>query len=154
MALWKKGYVPWNKGMKYTELSCKKCGLFISKSKKHKCRSVELKGKRFCIECGDKLSNKGWERYSKICGVCGKKKQRKAERLLRKKLIKDFGGKCQIKSCGYNKYEECLEFHHLSKKDKKNKHFLKEVLKHPKKFRLLCNRCHREKHIKDLRNWR
>lgn len=40
-----------------------------------------------------------------------------------------------------------LEFHHLDKSKKEDKHFLKEVLKHPEKFELLCNRCHREKEV-------
>jgi len=104
-----------------------------------------MKGKRYCKICKTELKNTGWERYSKICGPCGKRIQRENERELKKKLVEQFGGKCL--ECGYNKFIECLEFHHLYREDKNGKHFLKEVQKHPERFELLCNRCHREKEI-------
>jgi len=141
----KKKTVSWNKGKPTTIPRCKKCASFLSKQEKHQCRSVDLKKNRRCEICNKKLHYKGWERYSKICGRCGKIIQRQKERELKKQLVKKFGGGC--KKCGYDKFQECLEFHHLNKKENENKHFLKEVLKHPEKFELLCNRCHREKEV-------
>jgi DNA-directed RNA polymerase subunit RPC12/RpoP len=142
MAKFEPEQIPWNKGIATIIKRCENCGSFIGKKKEHTCRNVELKGDRFCTICHSQLKNIGWERYSKICGKCGKKIQRENERILRTELIKQFGGRC--KKCGYKKYYVCLEFHHLFKEDKKGKHFLKEVQKHPERFELLCNRCHRE----------
>lgn len=146
----KKGMIPWNKNVPTTIHRCSLCGSFISLNKKHICRNVDLKGERFCNICGIKLKNTSWERYSKICGKCGKIKFNKNQKELRKKAILLFGGKCQI--CGYNKYKECLEFHHLNSSEKKGKSFIKEVLKNPEKFKLYCNRCHREVELKIKRS--
>ena len=143
----KKVKTPWNRGIPTKIPRCSKCGMFLRKDSSHFCKQVELKGKRLCEECGVELKNKGWERYSKICGRCGKIKQREQERQLKIELIKQFGGKCQI--CEYNKYIQCLEFHHLDPSKKDSKHFLKEVKKYPEKFNLLCNRCHREWHLEN-----
>ena len=164
---YQKGHSAWNKGKKgltnsgsfqkghkpiITDTSLIRerciCGAFISKdkSKPHICKNVDLRGDRYCMDCGSLLRNdKLHERYSKICSKCSKKLQRQKERDLRAKLIKQFGGKCEI--CGYSKYTECLEFHHKNNTDKKGKHFLKEILKQPDCFNLWCNRCHREKEI-------
>lgn len=144
-----KGYTPynkggtsWNKGMPCIRKRCKLCGGFLTRDDRHVCRSVDIRGQRFCIQCKVPLNNKSWERYSKICGRCGKKIQNQRQRDLRKKLIEQFGGKC--KKCGYKKFYECLEFHHLDKKMKKGNYFLGAIIRHPDKFELLCNRCHRE----------
>lgn len=142
-----KGYRPWNKGKPSNAPRCKECGQFLPRDGEHICKSVDLRKDRRCLICYKGLKNKGWERYSKICGPCGKKIQRQKERELRSKLIQQFGGKCEV--CGYDKFEECLEFHHIDKSIKKSKHFLKDILKYPEKFELLCNRCHREKEIKN-----
>jgi hypothetical protein len=145
MTLFHKDQIPWNKGVPSTIKRCKDCGSFIGNKKEHVCRNVEKKGIRYCIKCNAELKNSGWERYSKICGRCGKKIQRENERILRTKLKKQFGGKCR--KCGYDKVTECLEFHHLFKEDKRGKYFLNDVVKHPERYDLLCNRCHRETHI-------
>jgi hypothetical protein len=142
---WKPGHVPWNKGKKSHMRQCSKCGTFLSDKVKHACKSVEAKGPRFCEDCGRKLNNKNWERYSRTCGSCNKKKLRERERQQRSELVKQFGGKCKI--CGYSRCEACLEFHHKNRKDKDESSkgtLLKKIKKHPKKFDLLCNRCHRE----------
>ena len=141
-----KNQIPWNKGIPTKNKRCLDCGGFIGNKKEHVCKSVDKKGIRYCSKCNAELKNYGWERYSKICGKCGKKIQRENERILRKELIEQFGGKCE--KCGYDKVIECLEFHHLFKSDKKNKHFLKEIKKYPERFKLFCNRCHREEHVK------
>lgn len=125
---------------------CLKCGSFIG-FMPHKCRSVDLKGDRFCIDCGGKLKNIGYERWHNVCPRCNKIRWRNKQRELRKKLIIQFGGKCEI--CGYNKYFQCLEFHDLNEKSKHKKwHFEKLITENPERFRLLCNRCHREIEIK------
>ena len=71
---------------------------------------------------------------------------------LKRKFVQMLGGKCQ--QCGYNKYLEVLEFHHINPKDKEsNDH---EWRRFPKKFEekiesgkimLLCSNCHQEKHL-------
>jgi acetyl-CoA carboxylase beta subunit len=137
-----KGHEAWNKGMRSSTKKCPLCGVFLSDKKEHVCRNVELKGNRYCKECGVLLKNTGHERYSKICDRCGKIIQRQNEKKLRAFLIDKFGGKCEV--CRYNKAKECLEFHHKNKEDKKSKHFLKQILNFPERFMLLCNRCHRE----------
>lgn len=145
---WKKGNRPWNKGKKCHVDRCKKCGTFLSDKIKHVCKSVEAKGPRFCKECGQRLNNKNWERYAQVCGSCGKKQLRERERKQRSELVKQFGGKCKI--CGYDRCEACLEFHHKNRKDKDEGSkgaLLKKIRKYPKKFDLLCNRCHREVEI-------
>lgn len=149
MARFEKNHIPWNRGIPSTIKRCKDCASFIGNKTEHICKSVEKKGIRHCIKCGAELKNSSWERYSKICGRCGKKVYRENERILRDKLKKQFGGKCE--KCSYDKVTECLEFHHLFKEDKRGKHFLKEIQKCPERFNLLCNRCHRETHV-ELKN--
>ena len=126
-------------------LRCNKCGQFLGKV--HNCASVDLKGQRVCSECDKLLYNIGYQRWKHRCPSCERKYWRVKERELRHQLVIQFGGKCCI--CEYSKYEACLEFHHLYADDKKGKHFLNEIAKHPDKFRLLCNRCHRELHIEN-----
>ena len=144
------GHIPWNKGIPTKLKRCSLCGIFMPKKGKHNCKWVNLR-KRYCKECGILLNNKS-ERYTSMCGKCGKKAWREKERQQRKEVIKQFNGKC--KRCGYSKFTECLEFHHLYKEDKKGPRFLKEVIKNPKRFWLVCNRCHREIHTKEQRNAR
>lgn len=126
-------------------LRCNKCGRFIGKN--HNCVSVDLKGERFCLECDKSLYNTGYQRWRKYCPSCEKKHWRIKERELRHQLVILFGSRCSI--CNYDRYEACLEFHHLYANDKKGKHFLSEIVKYPDKFQLLCNRCHRELHIEN-----
>ncbi len=124
---------------------CKICGKFLKVDGIHLCNGINLRGPRFFQDCGRLLNNDNYERWKSRCGSCDKKIQRQKERELKDKLIQQLGGKCRI--CGYDKFKECLEFHHIDKDMKKSKHFLKDVLKYPEKFELLCNRCHREKEI-------
>ena len=70
-------------------------------------------------------------------------------REVKRKLIEYKGGKCQI--CGYNRYQEALEFHHLDPSQKDftisggTKSF--ESLKpEVDKCILVCANCHREIH--------
>lgn len=145
MAKFKKGNIPWNKGLKSNRPKCPKCGQFISKRKgEHVCKAVELRGKRYCAICGKELSNQGWERYQKRCGSCGKKLYRENERLRRRELRSLFGGKCQV--CSYNKYEFRLAFHHIDGRadnERNKKVSLREVRDYPNRFGLLCLNCHK-----------
>jgi len=76
----------------------------------------------------------------------------KRRKKIRLKAIIFAGGKC-IK-CGYNKYPEVLEFHHMdpSKKDfnvssKGHCRSWERVSEEIKKCILLCANCHREIHV-------
>lgn len=65
-------------------------------------------------------------------------------------LVSEKGGKCQ--RCGYSKYPEVLEFHHLNPEEKefdlaRNLRCLEILRKEIKKCLLLCPNCHREVHI-------
>ena len=68
--------------------------------------------------------------------------------------VANAGGKCM--RCGYNKYQEVLEFHH---KDSSKKKFgigqngltrsWKKVKTEIEKCNLLCANCHREIHVEE-----
>jgi hypothetical protein len=66
------------------------------------------------------------------------------------KLVEYKGGKCQ--SCGYNKNQNALSFHHLDPKQKdfeiSGKHCLslERLKKEADKCALLCLNCHAEVH--------
>jgi len=129
------------------DAQCNLCGKFISKDKKHICSSVDIKGTRYCHECGKELSNVTWERYSKLCGRCGKKEWRKKEKEKRIQLIKQFGNKCSL--CGYDKHLPSLHFHHTDSSEKylwtcSGKHSIREIEIHPERFMLICANCHGE----------
>lgn len=123
---------------------CQRCGCIMGK-KQHICKSVDLRGERNCESCGVVLSNIGRMRYQKLCPKCAGLKDRKYKRVLKIQLVKMFGGKCEL--CGYHKFIECLEFHHMEGNEKKSKCFLNKVEDNPSLFNLWCNRCHREQHI-------
>ena len=53
--------------------------------------------------------------------------------------------------CGYNKYDACLDFHHVNPEDKKfqlviDRMSRKDLFEELNKCILLCCRCHREIH--------
>lgn len=88
-----------------------------------------------------------YRKYSNITNYERVKRRRKKIKILGV-LYK--GGKCE--KCGYNKFFECLEFHHIdiSKKDftisQKVNHRWITVKKEIDKCALLCSNCHRELH--------
>ncbi len=129
---------------------CPDCGCYVGK-KKHQCKSVDLKGIRYCADCGKvKMKNIGRERYQKICSKCTGIRNRIYENKLKRQAVKLFGNKCQ--KCGYGAYIECLEFHHRDAAEKQSRDFIRIVLKYPEKFKMLCNRCHRELHVDEGNN--
>ena len=141
----RKGQVPWNKGMTTTVPRCSDCGQFLNEG--HTCANVDKKGTRYCGTCGRQLKATPPERYSKHCNSCMRKSWRARERQLKKDLVKQFGGGCQ--KCGYSRFIQCLEFHHKNGKteNSRKKHIILHVVKEPWGFELFCNRCHREKHV-------
>lgn len=126
---------------------CKDCGRFLGKN--HICANVDLKGERHCNVCDCLISNEGWQRWSKVCRLCAKKKWRDKERAERLSLKQSFGGKCN--RCGYSKCNAALHFHHNDSSEKKTyskkgSSNLKELRLHPERFELLCANCHFEEH--------
>ena len=136
--------------------NCSKCGRIISTGgKNHECVSIDLRGPRKCATCPNILKNTGWERHSKTCRVCNKRKWRAIEKQQRFDTVNSFGGKCSI--CGYDKCRAALHFHHLDKSEKYKWNVkgdkgssLREIKAHPERFQLLCSNCHIEQHHPDV----
>lgn len=91
--------------------------------------------------------------FIKRCRKCTSERVHKSRKLQLKKLKIYFGGKCI--ECGYNKYLEVLDFHHINPNtkefalsDNRSGRSFVRMLQEAKKCELLCCRCHREKHIK------
>lgn len=127
---------------------CPACGQ-IRGTVQHVCNSVDLRGPRYCTQCGRLLRNTGFERWTTQCAYCMKRRWRDKERLLRSALVAQFGGACQL--CGYRRCSSALHFHHLnssSKREysKKGGTSLKEIRTHPERFQLVCANCHIELH--------
>ena len=122
---------------------------------------------KVCRKCGKKLTGKNWfswcmKAHYNICIACLKVVRAK-KRLLHKKETNVYNKKWRDKNqnivgklkqsmgcaiCGYNKYAETLDFHHVNPKDKKfhvvaaylgRKDFLDEM----QKCICLCANCHR-----------
>ena len=89
--------------------------------------------------------------YSKghRCLKCRSENVANSRRKRKRKLVEEFGGKCQI--CGYNKCDAALQFHH---RDPNQKSFgisaggvtrtWEVLLEEAKKCDLLCSNCHAE----------
>jgi 5-methylcytosine-specific restriction endonuclease McrA len=78
----------------------------------------------------------------------------KRRKEIRLKAIEYAGGKCA--RCGYNKYPEVLEFHHLNPKEKdfsiSEKGYSRswdKVKLEIEKCLLICANCHRETHVEE-----
>ena len=93
-------------------------------------------------------SKEKWNKYmreyylkNKISiGKYSKKKRLEYRNRDRKNALNLFGNNCEV--CKGNWY---LEFHHLfyaSDSGKDGDAILREVLKHPERFKLLCKKCH------------
>ena len=103
-----------------------------------------------CKVHGDTIFSKRKDgRYR--CRKCSVDSVTKRRRVVKKKLIDLFEGKCHI--CGYDKYQGALDFHHI---DPEVKDFaisrsgisraFNKVIKEASKCILVCNRCHSEIH--------
>jgi hypothetical protein len=106
-------------------------------------RLTDVGKKMICKNCNNKFIldfKKGHTKH--LCGKCRTLQQKQSKK---HKLIKLFGGKCT--SCGYNKCQDCLIFHHQND----NKSFkiasqrnskMSTLIKEANKCELLCTRCH------------
>ena len=137
---------------------CQQCGQQLGMSE-HICASVDLKGERFCSDCGKLLSQSGYERWKTRCPQCEKKRWRDKERAIRAELKHTFGGACSV--CGYDRCDTALHFHHLDDSAKydwnvkgKGGSSIREIQAHPERFQLLCANCHIEIHAKEALNGR
>lgn len=87
------------------------------------------------------------------CHQCSIDRTNKMRRLLKEKLVKYKGGKCE--KCGYDNCIAALEFHHLSKDEKEfgisegNIKSLDKLKKEVDKCILVCSRCHKEIHYNE-----
>lgn len=90
-----------------------------------------------------------------ICKLCEQEAVSKRRKLIKEKLIKYKGGKCE--KCGYCKNIHALEFHHINPNGKEftisSKNIsLKKLKKEVDKCILLCSNCHREMHDEIKKN--
>jgi len=126
------------------------------------CVPYEVKNKdnkRLCKICKEYKENSEFSQNSKsgylhsYCKPCVVKKSKEPRRKFKQKCIEYKGGKCI--SCGYNKCQAALEFHHRNPKEKDfslrdipGKTVLTDkVKKELDKCDLLCSNCHKEKHF-------
>ena len=137
---------------------CQNCGQILGRQE-HRCASVDLKGPRYCRECGKKLSNHGYERWVNRCPQCTKKRWRAKERKQRQTLVTQFGGKCN--RCSYDRCLDALHFHHADPSEKYDWNVKgqtgassREIKMHPERFLLLCANCHIELHAEQRRRQR
>jgi len=98
------------------------------------------------------LYKKEWrKKHPGYANMHRKKSYQKNKRMLQK--LKTNG----CAKCGYNKYNACLEFHHVNPENKKfyitvDTMGRKDLTDELNKCILLCNRCHREIHTKEIQD--
>lgn len=108
------------------------------------CCVCKISKKNNCFYFKSKKSKK----LSNICKTCLYFYQNKRWKERKRKAIAMFGGRCS--KCGYNKNLSALEFHHLSRKEKKMSWTEMRLASWDrtiielKKCILLCANCHRE----------
>lgn len=157
---------------------CEKCGAEFPNKLKIEGRVRVLNKRRFCLNCSpfgghNTSKNPGSKPNNKRCPRCRQELPREEfyqrsngksagwckrcnneiglhrQRETKRRAIEYKGGKCQ--SCGYDKCEAALEFHHrnadkefsIAKSKRKKFDCLKAELD---KCDLLCANCHREAH--------
>lgn len=88
-------------------------------------------------------------RDSYRCKKCRSQNVTKRRKLVKVKLVKEFGGKCKI--CNYDRYVGALDFHHINPSEKKFEisttgatRSYEKTLEEAKKCILVCSNCHRE----------
>jgi len=133
------GRVHWLRSRKY----CYNC----SPPGTHNTRSLDLP-KGLCRLCGEQFDyNRSKGHRATVCNNCNGTVRRYK---LKRRAIDYKGGKCN--SCGYNKCQGAMEFHHIDKTSKKfeiggsyNRSW-KELQIELDKCILLCSNCHHELH--------
>ncbi len=87
-----------------------------------------------------------------ICNKCSAETTLNRKRKYKQDLVNLFGGKCTV--CDYSRSIEALEFHHPDPEQKEFQiskiYKWDKMVEEAKKCILLCNRCHREIHHKDI----
>jgi predicted HNH restriction endonuclease len=115
--------------------------------------------KRKCPRCNqektlnDFYNRRGKKGNSVYCKSCTCDQTIERQRKFKRKCIEYKGGKCE--SCGYDKYDGALEFHHKDplKKDfsianARLTSFSDKVKEELDKCLILCSNCHREEHAR------
>ena len=110
-----------------------------------------------CPSCGEEKSitdfynRRDGKGTSSYCKTCTNNQTLLRQRNLKQQCIEYKGGSCI--SCGYDKYQGALEFHHLDSSQKdfnlsnvKHYSFTNKIKEELDKCILLCSNCHREIH--------
>lgn len=88
---------------------------------------------------------------SYVCPACRYEKLKGKRHRAKQALVSARGGRCE--RCGYSKYTEVMEFHHIdpSQKDfqlsSRMSFAFDAIIKEAEKCMMLCPTCHREVHI-------
>jgi len=86
------------------------------------------------------------------CRKCASESVTRRRRVMKKVLVKEFGGKCI--RCGYTQCIAALQFHHRNPKEKEfrlsqnSTKSLTRMREEAKKCDLLCANCHMEEHYR------
>lgn len=134
----------------------KSCGCLLAENSNKNQNFID---ELICPICGQSfIPNNGNRRYCYDCspiGLTSAERLKLLDRKLKHTLVSYKGGKCE--SCGYNKCEGALQFHHKNPKEKDftiaNINFggqfnLETLLREVDKCELLCANCHAEKHYR------
>lgn len=103
-----------------------------------------------CRECGETNPDEFYGKKRTLCKDCHNKYTIEKGKRNRAYAIRELGGECVI--CGYSKYTEALDIHHVNPllKDPNFNAFnywsRKRIDKELKNCVLLCSNCHRAEH--------
>ena len=108
-------------------------------------KPVQNKASLTCIECEDKINNKGgWNR-------CAKHFKSARQKTIKAAIVEALGGECV--DCGGKFPLEVYDFHHIGEKDFTPSYLisngsLESIVEEINKCVLLCANCHRIHHAK------
>lgn len=129
---------------------------------KHNTKQLHIKspveiGEKICPRCLHKKSIEHFYKrrhgtdFSSYCKSCTLNETIERLQRFKQKCVEYKGGKCE--SCGYNKCNAALDFHHINPSEKdftiaqcRTTSFNERVKKELDKCSLLCSNCHREIH--------